>query len=106
MSGRTLSTAMRVNSRSIATVILALVLALPNDAWAEEGDGAPTWMGYLPSVSTKTSGGRCFWGDELLFRDWRIQRNVLTGHCRLLDGDDRRQTWGDLETCRAALDDI
>ncbi|MGQ9575532.1 MAG: hypothetical protein ACUVUC_09450 [Thermoguttaceae bacterium] len=33
-----------------------------------------------------TLGGKQFWADELLFHQWRIQRNVLTGHCRLLVG--------------------
>ena len=35
---------------------------------------------------------------------WRIQRNSVTGHCRLLDGDDCRQAWGTLEECHAALE--
>jgi len=54
----------------------------------------------------KTLGGRQFWGDLLFFHDWRIQRNVFTGHCRLLDGDDHRHASGTFEHCRETLDQI
>ena len=33
----------------------------------------------------KTLGGRQLWGDVAVFHDWRIQKNILTGHYRLLD---------------------
>ena len=36
------------------------------------------------------------WTDELLFDQWRIQRNVYTGNYRLLDESDVRQAWGTL----------
>lgn len=53
-----------------------------------------------------TFGGRQFWGDVHCFHDWRIQRNVFTGHHRLLDGYDRRQAAGTLEECREKLRQI
>jgi len=59
-----------------------------------------------PNVTWKTMGGKQFWADELFFHHWRIQRNVLTGHCRLLDGGDVRHAWGTFEQCRAKLDEI
>ncbi len=52
----------------------------------------------------KTMGGRQFWGDVEFFHDWRIQKNVFTGHCRLLDGNDVRHTWGSREECQKALE--
>jgi pimeloyl-ACP methyl ester carboxylesterase len=54
----------------------------------------------------KTFGGRQFWGDVLFFHDWRIQRNVFTGHYRLLDGKDNRHLSGTLDECKAKLDEI
>ncbi|GAB4161240.1 MAG: alpha/beta hydrolase [Planctomycetaceae bacterium] len=54
----------------------------------------------------KTLGGRQFWGDVYAFHDWRIQQNVLTGHFRLLDGDDFRHASGTFKTCRRKLDEI
>jgi hypothetical protein len=78
---------------SLAVVLLAWLAALPG--WADP-----------PNVTWKTMGGKQFWADELFFHHWRIQRNVLTGHCRLLDGGDRRHAWGTFELCRAKLDEI
>jgi len=74
-------------------VLLAWLAALP-------GRADP------PNVTWKTMGGKQFWADELFFHHWRIQRNVLTGHCRLLDGADMRHAWGTFEQCRAKLDQI
>lgn len=50
-----------------------------------------------------TLGGRQFWADELFFHDWHIQRNVFTGHCRLLDGANRRHAWGSFAECQDRL---
>lgn len=55
------------------------------------------------NVVLPTFGGLQVWADELLFHDWRIQRNVLTDHYRLLDGRNRRHAWGTLADCRGAL---
>jgi pimeloyl-ACP methyl ester carboxylesterase len=53
-----------------------------------------------------TMGGKQFWSDELFFHQWRIQRNVFTGHYRLLDENDRRHASGTYHDCRQALDEI
>ncbi|WP_437201837.1 esterase/lipase family protein [Planctomicrobium sp. SH664] len=58
---------------------------------------------WKPNIPFPTLGGRQVWGDVAYFRGYRIQHNVLTGHYRLLDGDDVRRAWGDLEHCRAKL---
>jgi pimeloyl-ACP methyl ester carboxylesterase len=57
-----------------------------------------------PNFPTATLGGTQFWSDELVFRDWRIQRNVLSGHCRLLDDRDFRMAWGTFDECRSQLE--
>jgi len=54
----------------------------------------------------QTLGGRQFWGDVQFFRGWRIQRNVFTGHYRLLDENDFRHAWGTLEDCRGSLETV
>jgi pimeloyl-ACP methyl ester carboxylesterase len=77
----------------LAVVLLACLAALP-------GRADP------PNVTWRTMGGKQFWADELFFHHWHIQRNVLTGHCRLLDGGDMRHAWGTFEQCRAKLDTI
>jgi hypothetical protein len=58
------------------------------------------------NIPTPTLGGKQFWADELVFHQWRIQRNTVTRHCRLLDGDDVRRAWGTYEQCSTALDEV
>lgn len=53
-----------------------------------------------PNLDSPTFGGKQFWTDEFVYLDWRIQRHVLTGHCRLLDDCNVRRAWGTLEQCR------
>ncbi|OYW18333.1 MAG: hypothetical protein B7Z55_10800, partial [Planctomycetales bacterium 12-60-4] len=58
---------------------------------------------WIEDFEMKTLGGRQFWGDVQFFQGWRIQQNVFTGHCRLLDERDWRHTSGTLAECRAKL---
>lgn len=41
-----------------------------------------------------TLGGRQLWTDMRVQGDWRTQCHAWTGHCRLLDANDIRHTWG------------
>lgn len=59
-----------------------------------------------PNWQTATLGGLQYWSDEQIFHRYRIQRNVATGHFRLLDGSDERLAWGTFEQCCAKLDEI
>jgi len=93
-----------IHLHKTVTIIAALIL-LSVPALAEE----PTWLDRLPDPpnwKTPTMGGTQLWADQLHFRDWRIQRNTLTGHCRLLDGDDYRHAWGTYKACDEALQKI
>jgi len=56
-----------------------------------------------PNIKTHTLGGVQFWGDVAYFRGWHIQRNVFSGHHRLLDV---RHAWGTREECDAKLQQI
>jgi pimeloyl-ACP methyl ester carboxylesterase len=83
---------------------------------AAEPQGAPaagpqptaggSYTPLMRSPLAKTLGGRQFWGDVLFFHDWTIQRNALTGHYRLLDGDDYRHASGTYEECVRTLEGI
>lgn len=64
---------------------------------------SPSDSGFF-NVAARTLGGRQFWGDVRFFRGWRIQKNVYTGHFRLLDSEDVRHAWGSLAQCDAVLD--
>ncbi|MBN2578041.1 MAG: hypothetical protein JXB10_03540 [Pirellulales bacterium] len=59
-----------------------------------------------PNLPLPTLGGMQFWADELIFREWRIQRNALTDHFRLLDGSNQRHAWGTFAQCQTALKKI
>lgn len=78
----------------------------PVDRAEEEPEPAKTNWSLGDGVPMPTMGGMQFWGDELCFHGWRIQRNVLTGHCRLLDGNNLRHAWGTYEHCRTKLEKI
>lgn len=61
-------------------------------------------MSLRPNLEIPTLGGKYLWSDIHLLGGWRIQRNFLTGHCRLIDQRDTRKAWGSFEHCRARLD--
>ncbi len=50
-----------------------------------------------------TFGGILFWEDIFFYRKWRIQRNCITGHYRLLDSWDIRRASGTFEACQKAF---
>jgi pimeloyl-ACP methyl ester carboxylesterase len=69
----------------------------------EAAEDRETGIGLPPMP---TLGGMQFWADELFFHRWRIQRNVLTGHYRLLDGNLLRHASGTYGECLAKLQEI
>jgi len=86
-------------------VICPLILAAMTAGAAAPRAAQPA-AGHSEIVPLPTLGGKQFWADELFFHPWRIQRNVLTGHCRLLDAHDLRHAWGTFPECRANLEKI
>ena len=63
-------------------------------------------LGNPAPLPLPTLGGKQFWADELLFHQWRIQRNVFTEHCRLLDERNLRYASGTYDECLAVLERI
>ena len=51
-----------------------------------------------------TFGGKQIWADIFIRSGWRIQRNVYSGHCRLLDRNNIRRAWGTQEQCRESFE--
>ena len=62
--------------------------------------------GGLLAPGARTMGGRLVWTDEVIFDDWRIQRNPTIGHYRLLNPDNQRMTFGSFENCMAKFNEI
>ena len=52
------------------------------------------------NITAPTGGGKQFWTDRFVHHAWRIQRNIYTGHYRLLDNKDFRWAWGTYEGCQ------
>ncbi len=93
-----------MRSWQLITLSIALAALAPHIAAAAEPGGAGSPKEEPPfNIPLKTLGGRQVWSDVALLDDWRIQENLLTGHCRLLDGADIRRAWGDMHDCIAAL---
>jgi pimeloyl-ACP methyl ester carboxylesterase len=83
----------------IGCVFLARIAALTGRLMGQEEIGlSPTPM--------PTLGGRQFWADEFFFHQWRIQRNAIDGHYRLLDEHDFRRASGTYQECRAVLERV
>lgn len=89
-----------VPQRWLALFVLEslFVLALVSMAQAQDG--------RLFGLGSRTLGGRFTWSDEVVYQDYRIQRSAVVGHYRLLDPEDRRVSFGTLENCLAALEDV
>lgn len=63
--------------------------------------------GRLPASDPPPRPGAIpMWGDERFFHDWHIQRNAISGHCRLIDGEGERHAWGTFDECLARLEAI
>jgi|GEM_PF-119437 len=56
------------------------------------------------NIPRDTTGGTQFWTDFVIRGGWRIQRNEMTGHYRLLDEKNIRQGWGNYAFCLRELD--
>jgi pimeloyl-ACP methyl ester carboxylesterase len=84
----------RINS--IALLALCLVFGMVTLALSAEA-------GARPNVAVKTLGGMQLWEDLKIHGGWRIQRNVVSGHFRLLDDKDIRRAWGSRQECVAEL---
>lgn len=71
------------------------------DAAADKADDAPPF-----NLPLKTSGGNQVWSDVLVYRGWRIQKNVVLEHYRLLDPGDVRRAWGTREQCAKRFEEV
>lgn len=86
---------------------LLLVCSDPmTDESSQSAGKAPHSPRNKSTSGVKTMGGRQFWGDVRFFHGFRIQKNILTGHFRLLDTSDNRHESGTLEACEKKLEQL
>ena len=83
----------------IATAVASNGAVCLAQQWSEDTGIGRTLVELGESVPMPTLGGKQFWADEMFFHAWRIQRNVVSGHCRLLDGNNVRHAWGTFDHC-------
>ena len=98
-----------MNRRQFCAAVCASLGTWPRplgETIPEAPAGAELAAEVIMNLSNKTAGGKQFWADRCFFHDWRIQRNALTGHHRLLDGKNHRHTSGSYETCCEKLVEI
>src|SRR5437773_2749583 len=87
--GRT-QLSVRKTMRFVPSVIGVLGIMCAGVARSQDAGRASESTGKINLV-VATLGGKQVWADELVFWGWRIQRNSLTDHCRLLDEHDERR---------------
>ena len=91
-----------MKSTSLITLLLCVGSHGVIHAQEEPLNKAETYF----NLPTKTMGGMQVWTDYVHFHDYRIQQNVMTGHCRLLDPKNVRLAWGNMKGCQAELEKI
>ncbi len=71
-----------------------------------DGNGEPFVSSPSNMINWKmpTLGGKQFWTDHRWMHGWKIQRNAVTGHFRLLDPRNVRYAWGTKESCLAEME--
>jgi len=60
--------------------------------------------GGLLGLGRRTLGGGFTFSDEVVYQNWRIQKNAVIGHYRLIDAEDRIVTIGSYEKCLGELE--
>lgn len=88
---------MKRSPKTLTVVVACIVFGVAYIAFADARDN--------PNVPTSTFGGMQLWEDLRVLSEWRIQRNVVTGHHRLLDDGDVRRAWGSWDDCNRALEE-
>ncbi len=58
------------------------------------------------NVALPTAGGAQLWTDLEVRGGYRVQRNALTGHCRILDSNNVRRGWGSETDSLELLDEL
>lgn len=56
------------------------------------------------NLITETRGGRTFWTNLRSRNGWKLQKNRITNHCRILDPDNWRYAWGNEREMQGAWD--
>ncbi|QQE74993.1 zinc ribbon domain-containing protein [Brevibacillus composti] len=61
-------------------------------------------IGSMPNIDFPTMGGKVFWDTLAESGGWKLQKNKLTDHCRLIDPSNIRRAWGSERAMMSALE--
>jgi len=93
----------------ILVFVLRITSAVAREETKPPAPGAPRQM-EKPSTSHRrfslplpTLGGLQFWGDEMIYCGWRIQRSCFRHRYRLIDPSNIRRASGTYEECEEAF---
>ncbi len=86
----------------VAAISLVQIGSAAADEPQDKAESDKTVMNPKFNIPTWTLGGKQFWTDTMIHGKWRIQRHVLSGHCRLLDPSNIRRAWGTYDECLSA----
>ena len=50
--------------------------------------------GEMPNIKASTMGGKLFWITLIGRGGHKLQKNIFTGHCRILNDNNERIAWG------------
>ncbi|MCG8543571.1 MAG: alpha/beta fold hydrolase [Alphaproteobacteria bacterium] len=73
----------------------------PSTSQNENDANKPAETATRLNFPIPTLGGKQIWSDIFIQDNWRIQRNVYTGNCRLLDPNNIRRASGTYDHCRS-----
>ena len=62
--------------------------------------------GPLPTIEMKVMRRGIFWRTVAAHRGWSVERNVITGHHRLVDPNNYRRSWGGSKAMLALLHQV
>ncbi|MBO7720963.1 MAG: hypothetical protein J6T01_01000 [Kiritimatiellae bacterium] len=60
----------------------------------------------LVNVELKVADAGIWWDVLDSAQDWKLERNIVTGHCRIIDPDKRRVAWGAEADMRRSLETV
>lgn len=60
----------------------------------------------LVNVELKVADAGIWWDVLDVVKDWKLERNIVTGHCRILDPGKRRVAWGSEAEMRRSFETV
>jgi len=60
----------------------------------------------MPNIPFPTFGGPIWWNELAEYKGWRLQQNMITHHCRILDPHNIRRAWGGKDAMKELFEEL